>query len=125
MGDDVYLVSVDDYGAARTTENIMGVYTSGKKKGQEKIVGWEGVLLPKSMIEKSFFAEERKKINEAQNIAEETQNRLDELTEEQTGDEGYLKDYLNDKDKVDVKAVSAKIKELKTNLAAITKETNN
>ena len=113
MGDDVYLVSVDDYGAARTTENIMGVYTSGKKKGQEKIVGWEGVLLPKSMIEKAFFAEERKKINEAQNIAEETQNRLDELTEEQTGDEGYLKDYLNDKDKVDAKAVSAKIKELK------------
>lgn len=113
MGDDVYLVSVDDYGAARTTENIMGVYTSGKKKGQEKIVGWEGVLLPKSMIEKAFFAEERKKINEAQNIVEETQNRLDELTEEQTGDEGYLKDYLNDKDKVDAKAVSAKIKELK------------
>ena len=113
MGDDVYLVSVDDYGAARTTENIMGVYTSGKKKGQEKIVGWEGVLLPKSMIEKAFFTEERKKINEAQNIAEETQNRLDELTEEQTGDEGYLKDYLNDKDKVDAKAVSAKIKELK------------
>lgn len=113
MGDDVYFVSVDDYGAARTTENIMGVYTSGKKKGKEKIVGWEGVLLPKSMIEKAFFAEERKKINEAQNIAEETQNRLDELTEEQTGDEGYLKDYLNDKDKVDAKAVSAKIKELK------------
>lgn len=113
MGDDIYLVSVDGYKAAKTTENIMGVYTSGKKKGQEKIVGWEGVLLPKSMIEKTFFAEERKKINEAQNIAEETQNHLDELTEEQTGDEGYLKDYLNDKDKVDAKAVSAKIKELK------------
>ena len=90
MGDDIYLVSVDGYNAAKTTENIMGVYTSGKKKGQEKIVGWEGVLLPKSMIEKTFFTEERKKINEAQNIAEETQNRLDELTEEQTGDEGYL-----------------------------------
>ena len=113
MSDDIYLVSVDGYNAAKTTENIMGVYTSGKKKGQEKIVGWEGVLLPKSMIEKAFFAEERKKINEAQNVTEETQNRLDELTEEQTGDEGYLKDYLNDKDKVDAKAVSDKVKELK------------
>lgn len=113
MGDDVYLVSIDGYGAARTTENIMGVYTSGKKKGQEKVVGWEGVLLPKSMIEKAFFAEERKKINDAQNIVEETQNRLDELTEEQTSDEGYLKEYLNDKDKVDAKAVSAKVKALK------------
>lgn len=113
MGDDVYLVSVDGYGAAKTTENIMGVYTSGKKKGQKKVVGWEGVLLPKAMIEKAFFAEERKKINEAQNIAEETQNRLDELTEEQTGDEGYLKEYLNDKDKIDAKAVAAKVKDLK------------
>ena len=43
MSDDIYLVSVDGYNAAKTTENIMGVYTSGKKKGQEKIVGWEGV----------------------------------------------------------------------------------
>lgn len=113
MGDDVYLVSIDGYNAARRTENIMGVYTSGKKKGQEKIVGWEGVLLSKTMIEKVFFNEERKKINEAQNIVDETQNRLEELIEEQTGDEGYLKDYLNDKDKIEAKAVSAKIKELK------------
>ena len=44
MGDDVYLVSLDGYAAARKTENIMGVYTSGKKKGQERVVGWEGVL---------------------------------------------------------------------------------
>lgn len=113
MGDDVYLVSVEGYNSARTTENIMGVYTSGKKKGQEKIVGWEGVLLSKTMIEKAFFNEERKKINEAQNIVDETQNRLEELTEEQTGDEGYLKYYLNDKDKIEAKSVTAKIKELK------------
>ena len=33
--------------------------------------------------------------------------------EEQTGDDGYLKDHLNDKDKVDVKSVAARLKELK------------
>ena len=113
MGDDVYLVSVDGYAAARKTENIMGVYTSGKKKGQERVVGWEGVLLPKSLIEKVFFAAERKAIDDAQAVAEETQSRLDELVEEQTGDEGYLKDHLNDKDKVDGKAVAARLKDLK------------
>lgn len=113
MGDDVYLVSVDGYEAARQTENIMGFYTSGKKKGQERVIGWEGVLLPKALIEKVFFAVERRAIDEAQAIVEETQNRLDELTEEQTGDDGYLKDFLNDKDKVDAKAVSARLKELK------------
>ena len=113
MADDVYLVSVDGYDAVRKTENIMGVYTSGKKKGQERVVGWEGVLLPKSLIEKVFFAAERKAIDDAQAVAEETQSRLDELVEEQTGDEGYLKDHLNDKDKVDGKAVAARLKDLK------------
>lgn len=113
MGDDVYLVSVDGYESVKKTENIMGVYTSGKKKGQEKVVGWEGVLIPKSLIESVFFAAERKAIAAAQATAEETQNRLDELTEEQTGDEGYLKEYLNDKDKVDGKAITARLKVLK------------
>ena len=113
MGDDVYLVSVDGYAAARRTENIMGVYTSGKKKGQERVIGWEGVLLPKALIEKEFFAPERRSIEEAQSILDETQNRLDEMTEEQTGDDGYLKDHLNDKDKVDAKSVAARLKELK------------
>ena len=113
MGDDVYLVSVDGYAAARKTENIMGIYPSGKKKGQERVVGWEGVLLPKSLIEKVFFAAERKAIDDAQAVAEETQSRLDELVEDQTGDEGYLKDHLNDKDKVDGKAVAARLKDLK------------
>lgn len=112
MGDDVYLVSVDGYAAAKKIENVIGVYTSGKKKGQEKVVGWEGVLLPKELIEKVFFAAERKAIDDAQAVAEETQNRLDELVEEQTGDEGYLKDHLNGKDKVDSKSVAARLKGL-------------
>ena len=113
MGDDVYLVSVDGYAAARKIENVMGIYTSGKKKGQEKVVGWEGVLLPKELIEKVFFASEREAIDDAQAVVEETQNQLDELVEEQTGDEGYLKDHLNGKDKVDSKSVAARMKVLK------------
>ena len=113
MGDDVYLVSVDGYGAARKTENIMGVYTSGKKKGQERVIGWEGVLIPKALMEKVFFAAERRAIDELQAVVEETQSRLEELIEEQTGDDGYLKEYLNDKDQVDAKRVAAKVKAMK------------
>ncbi len=113
MSDDIYLVSVDGYEAARRTENIMGEYTSGKKKGEARVIGWEGTLLPKALMEKVFFAAERRAIEDAQAIADETQSRLEELVEEQTGDEGYLKDHLNDKDKVDNKSVSARLKELK------------
>ena len=113
MGDDVYLVSVDGYGAARKTENIMGVYTSGKKKGQERVIGWEGVLIPKALMEKVFFTAERRAIDELQAVVEETQSRLEELIEEQTGDDGYLKEYLNDKDQVDAKRVAAQVKAMK------------
>ena len=67
------------------------------------------------MVGKVFFASERKAIDDAQAVAEETQSRLDELVEEQTGDEGYLKDHLNDKDKVDGKSVAARLKDLKKN----------
>ena len=65
------------------------------------------------MVGKVFFATERKAIDDAQAVVEETQSRLDELVEEQTCDEGYLKDHLNDKDKVDGKSVSTRLKELK------------
>lgn len=113
MEDDVFLIKYDGYEAGKEVENI--VETTENKKGEkkEKIKGWEGKLIPKAIIEKVFFAEERKKIDDAQAIVDETQNRLDEFVEENTGDDGVLSEYLNDKDAIDTKAVNAKLKELK------------
>lgn len=65
------------------------------------------------MVEAEFFSAERAKIDDARVICDETQSRLDELTEEQTTEDGVLSDYLSDKDTVDAKAVNAKLKELK------------
>ena len=53
-----------------------------KSERKEKIKGWEGKLIPKALVEQMFFAIERKAIDEAQAVVEETQSRLDELTEE-------------------------------------------
>lgn len=113
MEDDVFLIKYDGYEAGKEVENI--VETTENKKGEkkEKIKGWEGKLIPKAIIEKVFFAEERKKIDDAQAIVDETQNRLDEFVEENTGDDGVLGEYLNDKDAIDTKAINAKLKELK------------
>jgi len=113
MADDVFVLKYFDYEAGREWENIVDETENKKGEKKEKIKGWEGKLIPKALIEQMFFAAERKAIDEAQSVAEETQNRLDELTEEQTGEDGYLKDYLNDKDKVDSKQVNARMKELK------------
>lgn len=113
MADDVFVLKYFDYEAGREWENIVEETENKKGEKKEKIKGWEGKLIPKALLERMFFATERKAIDEAQSVAEETQSRLDELTEEQTGEDGYLKDYLNDKDKVDSKQVNTRMKELK------------
>ena len=113
MSDDVFVLKYYGYEAGREWENIIEVTENKKGERKEKIKGWEGKLIPKAMVEQMFFSKERKAIDEAQAVVEETQSRLDELTEEQTGDDGYLKDFLNDKDKVEVKQAVARMKELK------------
>ena len=113
MSDDVFVLKYFGYEAGREWENIIEVTENKKGERKEKIKGWEGKLIPKTLVEQMFFAKERKAIDEAQAVVEETQSRLDELTEEQTGDDGYLKDYLNDKDKVEAKQVASRVKELK------------
>jgi type I restriction enzyme M protein len=110
MADDVHVVSHDGYTAAREITYDVEIIEKGKNAGKEKIKGWDGKLIPKALIEQHFFAAERAKIDEAQQIVDETQSRLDELTEENTGDDGTFSDYLNDKDAVDAKKVEAEAK---------------
>ena len=114
MADDVFVLVQDGYEAGRETEDIYEISEDKKtKKEKKKYKGWEGKLIPKALIEATFFAAERAKIDEAQAVCDETQGKLDELVEEHTAEGGVLADYLNDKDAVDAKAVNAKIKELK------------
>ena len=114
MADDVFVLVQDGYEAGRETEDIYEISEDKKtKKEKKKYKGWEGKLIPKTLIEAEFFAAERAKIEVAQAVCDETQGKLDELVEEQTAEGGVLADYLNEKDAVDAKAVNAKIKELK------------
>lgn len=113
MSDDVFLLKYDGYAAGREIEYEIEVTENKKGEKKEKVKGWDGKLIPKSLVEHAYFATERNKVDEAQRIVDETQSRLDELTEEQTGDDGYLKDFLNDKEKVDAKQVAARLKALK------------
>ncbi len=114
MADDVFVLVQDGYEAGRETEDIYEISEDKKtKKEKKKYKGWEGKLLPKTLIEAAFFVAERAKIDKAQAICDETQGKLEELVEEQTAEGGVLVDYFNEKDTVDTKAVNAKIKELK------------
>lgn len=114
MADDVFVLVQDGYEAGRETEDVYEVTEDKKtKKEKRKYKGWDGKLIPKSLIEAQYFSAERAKIDEAQAVVDETQSKLDEMVEEQTAEDGVLFDCLNDNNAVDAKKVNDRIKELK------------
>lgn len=112
MSDDVFLLKYDGYTAGREIEFDVEI-SEGKRGKKEKVKGWEGKLIPKVLIERECFAAERKKIAAARRDADGTQSHLDELLEEQSGEDSVFADCLSDRDAVDAKAVAAKLKRLK------------
>ena len=112
MNDDVIMIATDEkgYALARETENIMGEYTSGKKKGEEKVVGWEGKLIPKIIIADHFFAAEKAAIEEMEDLAAQTEAKITEMIEE--ADEESVLTELAEDGKIKAKDVEAKIAEI-------------
>ena len=114
MADDVYILTFDGYEAGRETFNIVEETENKKGEKKVKIKGWEGKLIPKALIECTYFAKERAAIDTAQAVVEETQSQLDEMVEEETAEGGFLFDYLDeDKGTIDTKKVNAALKLMK------------
>ncbi|MCL2184521.1 MAG: N-6 DNA methylase [Treponema sp.] len=114
MADDVFIIKQEGYKAARETINILGEYTSGKKKGQEKITGWEGKLIPRQVLRDYFFRVEQQAIADTENVIAAKINELAELIEN-AEDGSITNDTLNDKGELVKGKLKAEIKKLKDN----------
>lgn len=112
MNDDVSLIisEPDGYANARVTDNIEEEITQGKNKGEIKVTGWEGRLIPKSIVIDTFFREEKNAIEEAESIVAETESQLSDLIES-ADEESALADVAEN-GKVKAKDIEAKIEEL-------------
>ena len=112
MNDDVSLIisESDGYTNARATDNIEEEITQGKNKGEMKVTGWEGRLIPKSIVIDAFFREEKNAIEEAESIVAETESQLSDLIES-ADEESALADVVEN-GKVKAKDIEAKIVEL-------------
>lgn len=112
MNDDVSLIisEPDGYANARATDNIEEEITQGKNKGEIKITGWEGRLIPKAVVIDAFFREEKNAIEEAENVVEETESQLSDLIE--SAEEESALDDVAENGKVKAKDLEAKIDEL-------------
>ncbi len=119
MQDDVYAVCYDGYEAGR---EIAYEYVTKKKKenGQtieiktDKIKGFEGKLLPKALLAIYFFADKVKALEVLHSQLDEVTAKLEEMAEENSGEEGLFS-RLDDLKKV---TVEARIKAIKKDSSA-------
>jgi type I restriction enzyme M protein len=115
MADDVYVIIQDSYKAAREWENIVEIIESGKNKGKEKIIGWEGKLIPRSIITEEFFHDDQKAIDEIEALTLEKQAELDEIIEN-AEDGSVVNDVLKDNGSLNIAALKAAIAEIRASV---------
>ena len=117
MSDDVFVLKYDGYMAGAEIVKLFKKESKkddGKKKAEPKEIGWEGKLLPKTVIERVYFAKEQAEIENAEQIVAESESRLEEFVEENSGEGGILADYIKEESEdLDAKKIAAKLKELK------------
>lgn len=120
LQDDVYAIKAGGYAVAREID-----YEYAKKKQKDesgetvevddtsKVKSFEGALIPKEIMEKVFFAEEFAELTTLMEQSAALEAELDEMREEESGDEGLLKEALNEKgDSIPRANLNKRIKEL-------------
>ena len=115
MQDDIYTLVSDGWKAGKevirkTKKN------KDKKNTKEKevagIEGLEGRLIPPKLLIKIYFSKEQSKINELNAKKETIVSKMDEMREENGGDEGLLFEVIEDKNKITKKNLQVQIKQL-------------
>jgi type I restriction enzyme M protein len=110
MSDDVYLLIQDGYKTIRETLNIVETIKSGKDKGKKKIIGWDGKLVPKTLVIEMFFLLEQKIINDTEIVIAAAQAELDEMIENAEED-SVIKDILKENGSLDKTELKVKLKD--------------
>jgi type I restriction enzyme M protein len=90
MQDDAYLIAADGWKAE--IREVIGVVKSGKNKGEKKEKGWTCDLLPKEFIVNRLFKTEQDTLLAKQNEMDDISGKFESLIEENSGEEGILRD---------------------------------
>lgn len=120
LQDDVYLIKASGYEAGREIEYEYAQKKAKDENGEEikvddktKVKSFEGALIPREIIETEYFAKELDEINKLMEKAGELEAELDEMREDESGDDGLLKDVLNEKgDGIPKANLNKRLKEL-------------
>jgi len=115
MQDDLYELTADGWEAGNVvTRIIKKTKKAGKETSKEVagIEGLEGQLIPPSLIIQEYFETEQSAIDTLQGEQDAVVSEMDELREENSGEDGLLTEAMDDKQKISKKNLDARIKEL-------------
>lgn len=119
LQDDIYAIKAYGYEAARDIE-----YTYAQKKVKDesgetitvddksKVKSFDGALIPRIVIEREFFVDELENIDMLTKKREQLAFEMDEMREEESGDDGLLKEVLSENGDLPKKNLTTRIKEL-------------
>jgi type I restriction enzyme M protein len=104
LQDDVYVIKAGGYEAGREIEYVYAQKKAKDEYGQEikiddtsKLKSFDGALIPREVIEQEYFKSKLILINELNEKSMLLEAELEEMREEESGDDGLLVNVLNDK----------------------------
>lgn len=120
MQDDVFLISADGWIDAAQPRGVIDDKEKKIKETPDLIIGsgkkakkFKMDLIPPHLIAARYFQKELDTIDELEGRQELTAQELEEYIEENAGEEGFLEDLTNDKNKITKTALNGRLKELK------------
>lgn len=103
LQDDVYAIKAYGYGTAREIE-----YTYAQKKAKDesgetimvddksKVKSFDGALIPRAIIEAEYFGDELAALQKLTDRREQIAATMEEMREEESGEDGMLRDVLTE-----------------------------
>jgi type I restriction enzyme M protein len=116
MQDDVYMIASDGWKEAAKLRLIVEDKDRKTKEKADFTVGkqkYKAELIPPALVVARYFAKEQAAIEMLEAEVAAIEQKLEELKEEHSGEEGLLAEVLDDKGKISKGAVAARLKELK------------
>lgn len=116
IASDLEIVKEQGFAAARCIDEVKVLKKDSKtKKLEEKVIGYDGRLIPFALIQKTYFETDLEKVNSLQNESDSLNSEKDELLDSfDPNDKAEL--TKNDSDEIDTKKLNAKITEIKKQL---------
>jgi type I restriction enzyme M protein len=119
MQDDCYLIADDGWREAAQPRLIVEDKNKKTKGKPDFVLGkkkYQAELIPPALIINRWFADEQAAIEKLEADLAALQQQIEEMAEEHGGEEGLMADALNDKGKLTKASVSARLKEIKSDI---------